>query len=142
MLKASSCSLQHSKEGEKIIMEYSRILCIFKERGKTIQHPITHSSCRVMSAQPMAASGDAECDIQADFERQEDWDAMFLLSALLSTSSSIQMTCPGKWALGGLKTRARQVHLELTEARPVLVLLVQHGQEVAWGIQTTHPCSP
>lgn len=81
-----------------------------------------------MSVQPMAASGDTKCTIQAYFERQEAWDATFLLSALLSTPSSIQMRCPEKWAHGGVQTRARQVRLELTEAGPVFVLLVQHGK--------------
>lgn len=142
MLKASSCSLQHSKGGEKVIIGYSRILCIFTERGKTIQHPITHSSCRVMSVQPMAASGDTKCTIQAYFERQEAWDATFLLSALLSTSSSIQMRCPEKWAHGGVQTRARQVRLELTEAGQSLFYWYNMGKGWHGALRPLTQCSP
>lgn len=36
------------KGGEKVIVEYLRILCMFTETRKPIQHPIMHSGCSVL----------------------------------------------------------------------------------------------
>lgn len=37
------------KGGEKVIVDYLRILCMFMERRKPIQHPIIYCGCRVPS---------------------------------------------------------------------------------------------